>query len=128
MQRQKRLTHSSLLSLNFTYDFTNHEDEADGRGDVEFLLGQQLVHAVLTCQGFGTVAVGADRSFQLDGTSHTAVFKRKVGIFLLGVWKGAAGRQKVFVKTENECHPSLDSVSVLLVLHTNICYILHDAF
>lgn len=30
-----------------TYDLADHEDQADGWGDVEFLLGQQLVHAVL---------------------------------------------------------------------------------
>lgn len=88
---------ASVLFQVFTYDFADHEDEADGRSDVEFLLGHQLVHAILAGQRSGTVAVGADWSFQLDGSGHAAIFKRQFGISLFGVWKGAAGIQKVHV-------------------------------
>lgn len=84
------MTFCSLSFLRFfqtfTYDFADHEDEADGRSDVEFPPGHQVVHAVLAGQGFAAVAVDADGLFQLDGTGHAAVFKGEGGILLFGVW------------------------------------------
>lgn len=48
------------------------------------------------------MAVGADGSFQLDGAGHASVLKGEVGILLFGVWKGAAGTQKVCVNEDRE--------------------------
>lgn len=94
-----------LYVQTFTYDFSDHEDEADGWGDVEFLLGHPLVHAVLTCQGFGTVAVGAHWPFQLDGTRHASIFEGQVRILLLGVWKRAAEMQRECVHKDKDGPP-----------------------
>lgn len=60
--------------LTLTYDFTDHEDEADGRSDEELLLGDPLVPPVLSHHSSRTVAVGADRSLQLDGAGNASVF------------------------------------------------------
>lgn len=52
------------------------------------------------------MAMSTDGSFQLDGASHASIFKREVGILLFGVWKGAAGIQKICVH-EDKASPQL---------------------
>lgn len=84
-----------MAGSSLTYDLADHEDEADGRGDVEFLLGQQFVRTVLARHSRrfdGAVAVGANRPLQLHATaatSHTSIFQGEVWVLLFGVWEGA---------------------------------------
>lgn len=77
LESRRNLSASSAL----TYDLANHEDEADGRSDVEFLPGHQLILTVLACcsrRFVGAMAVGADRALQLHATSaagYTSIFQ-----------------------------------------------------
>ncbi|KAG7234675.1 hypothetical protein INR49_004138 [Caranx melampygus] len=75
LQRAQHHTGSVIdTDVPVTYDLSDHEDEADGRGDVQFLLGQHLVRALPHTPASGPVAVGADRPLQLDGAGHASVF------------------------------------------------------
>lgn len=84
-----------MAGSSLTYDLADHKDEADSRGDVEFLLGHQLVRTVLTRHSrrfVGAVAVGANRPLQLHSTAaagHASIFQGEVWVLLFGVWEGA---------------------------------------
>lgn len=98
-----------MAESSLTYDLADHEDEADGRGDVEFLLGYQLVPAVLArrrSRFVGAMAVGADGPLQLHATAagHAPIFQGEVGVLLFGLWEGAeVMRRRLKETVGNDC-------------------------
>lgn len=69
-----------------TYNFSNHENQTDHGGDVQFLLRYEFLTALIACCFF-SMAMSSNGPLQLNGASHIPISQRQVWTTFFGTWE-----------------------------------------